>query len=176
MLSNRGVSKDEMENQTEIRDGLSNNGTSIDTLPVDKYEKESCDASCNKDVEQDGVSSFNRVGKEALEDAVKNFKENNPPKVVKATCQMLLLYITNLEDNPTSERYQKIYTTSNKFKTLIANVPYATEVLYALGFVKDGSFLKWTQLDKNECETSIMLQLLKDAKITLKLVNEEIKG
>jgi hypothetical protein len=168
IFSDSGTFKDEKAKQTETTDVPSDNDNRSDTCSTEKHVKESDSMNCN----QDAVCS-NQIGKEALEDAIKNFKENNTPMAIKATCQMLSLYVTNLEENPTNERYQKIYTTSNKFKTLIANVPYAKEILYALGFVEDGSFLKWKHFDGNESESSVMMQLLKESKMMIKALNNE---
>lgn len=165
-FSFEGASAKQMETSHTCLD----RGNRVDGSSTKKQTKECVDKSG-----ENVLFCGHQVGNKALEDAIKNFKENNPPVAAMATCQMLLLYVTNLEENPTSERYQKIYTGSNKFKTLIANVPYAKEILYTIGFVDDGSFLKWKHVEKDESGTSNMIQLLQKAKLSIEGLCEDIQ-
>jgi hypothetical protein len=90
------------------------------------------------------------IGKVALESALQNMKENNNEESAKACCQMIYLYISNLANNPSSAKYQKIHTKNNTFKNKVGNVKYAKDILVAVGFTENASMLKWEKPSEDD--------------------------
>ena len=112
--------------------------TSVDTIKNDDFH-------ANHSAKSDAGNSEEtvEVGEEAIAKSIQKMKENNDVKLVKSSCQMLFLYISNLAKKPTSDQYQKIYTKNNTFKNKIEKVQFSKDVLIASGFVDHGSYLEW---------------------------------
>lgn len=113
------------------------------------------------------------VGIEATERAIERMTSNNDRQMVKSSCQMLFLYVSNLVKNPSSKQYQKIYTTNKTFKNKIEKVKFAKDVLLSIGFKDQDSFLEWEERGgKVENEQTNILQeavrLLQSAQAELK--------
>lgn len=122
------------------------NGECQDLDSVDNIKSEEVnDKKSPKDNMNEGVE----VGKQAVERAIQNMKDNNEVRLVKSSCQMLFLYVSNLAKNSISKQYQKIYTTNNTFKNKIGKVKFAKDVLLSVGFVDHDSYLEW---QKEECQ------------------------
>ncbi len=120
------------------------------TLKGNIEEEEVCSTVTNSNSYTNYCQSEVKIGMAALATAIENMKENNDVQLVKSSCQMLFLYISNLAKDPTSERYRKIYTTNNTFKSKIGNVKFAKNVLLSVGFVEHESYLEW---NKNASES-----------------------
>jgi len=112
---------------------------------VDQEEKQ-------KLQEQENERIGTAVGKEALQEALRRMKENNAASLVKASCQMLSLYISNLASNPALDRYSKIYTKNNTFKNMVGRVSFAKDVLIAIGFEEEKSCLRWKHASNNSAD------------------------
>jgi hypothetical protein len=143
-------SKLEVASISGTKDGneASDSFTSTSKLPslqnsVDTIKNDDLDV--NHSVKPDAANSEEtvEVGEEAIAKSIQKMKENNDVKLVKSSCQMLFLYISNLAKKPTSDQYQKIYTKNNTFKNNIEKVQFSKDVLISAGFVDHGSYLEW---------------------------------
>lgn len=111
------------------------------------------------------------IGKVALESALQNMKENNSEESAKVCCQMIYLYISNLANNPSSAKYQKIYTKNNTFKNKVGNVKYARDILVAVGFIENASMLKWEKPSEDDESNQ---HLLRDALSQIKNLQDSL--
>lgn len=111
------------------------------------------------------------IGKVALESALQNMKENNSEESAKVCCQMIYLYISNLANNPSSAKYQKVYTKNNTFKNKVGNVKYARDILVAVGFTENASMLKWEKPSEDDESNQ---HLLRDALSQIKNLQDSL--
>jgi hypothetical protein len=61
-------------------------------------------------------------------------QSQSPLEKLKLACDILLMFIKNLLNNPETSRYRKILITNTNFKTLLSNIPGHKRILLALGF------------------------------------------
>jgi len=129
----------EKEDDLDLKSGEVSELDSVCCSKEDDTKKESNignKASCEIDQES-------KIGSKALYRAFIELTNFNEPSIVKSCAQMLFLYSINLSSNPKLPRYRRIFTNNYSFQNNVENIRGAKNILYAMGFVDQGSFLEW---------------------------------
>lgn len=62
---------------------------------------------------------------------------------LKKCCSTLLMYVSNILDQPTVSRYRRIVTTNSSFKSLVFPIEGHQAFLESVGFFQRGSQFEW---------------------------------
>ena len=177
------ISKQQNNSNNELMNGINKHNTAVDKIAsswistdntIDTYPPRSTisNTSIHDDIDKssdlsDSKSSISDTesaeqhiesGDKAVNHTLDLMKSDNTSSDIKMSLQAMSLYIGNILSHMSETKYRKIMLSNSTYNTRVRRVKHAEQLLLSAGFMINGSYIEWNDMNGKQLWKHTLLQ------------------